>query len=67
MFTHTKNKKEILKRLHGWEDEFESFFFEDSCLTVKRINKAEMASRFGFEKKTSKSTSYFNKLKLLVE
>ena len=67
LFAQTRNKKEMLKRLHGWEDEFEDFFFDENSINLKRINKSELVSRFGLEKKTGKSASYYNKLKLLIE
>lgn len=67
LFAQTRNKKNVIQRLHGWEDEFEDFLFDENNISLKRVNKGELVARFGLDKKTLKSGSYYNKLKLLAE
>ena len=67
LFSQTKNIKKIVQRLHGWEDEFEDFLFEDGKVCLKNINMLSLIGKFGLNHKTSRSSSYYNKLKLLTE
>ena len=54
----------MVSKLYGWDDDFEHCFFE--AKQIKTFTVDGVRTALGFERRSSKSKNYYNKLKLLL-